>query len=93
MPMLAIIDESEPSYRKDGMISMDKALKDFAFYEYNGDVLAVERHYADKGSIAECIRDVLRLAECRDFEIAPLKENEYNAGDTVAVTSTEEGSK
>lgn len=91
--MVAIIDESEPSYKKDGMLSMDKVVKDFAFYEYNGDILAVERHYADNGSIAECVRDVLRLIERRDFEVALLKDNKYNAGDTVAVTSTKEGSK
>lgn len=91
--MVAIIDESEPSYKKDGMLSMDKVVKDFAFYEYNGDILAVERHYADNGSIAECVRDVLRLIERRDFEVALLKDNKYNAGDTVAATSTKEGSK
>lgn len=91
--MLAIIGKCEPSYKRDGVRIMDEAIKDYAFYEHNGNILAVERHYADNGSIAECVRDVLLLAEHRDFEVALLKGNMYNTGDTVAVTSTEEGSK
>lgn len=91
LPILAIIDESEPSYKRDGMHSMDKNGKDFAFYEWNGDILAVERHYAEHGSVSECIRDILRMN--RKIEIAQLEKSTYTEGDTAAATSTEEGSK
>ena len=84
---MVVIEDGSTSYNGDGTAQVDKAI-----YEYNGDIYTVERHFSDTKPLIEIIKYILGTNEQQiAFEVASATEEDYNTGDTTAVTSVKEG--
>lgn len=89
LPLMVVIENGGTSYNGDGTAQVDKAI---AIYEYNGDTYTVERHFSDTKPLIEIIKYILGTNEQQTtFEVASATEEDYNTGDTTAVTSAKEG--